>query len=216
MTKTREENARDLQLEEVQEAIAEDLADSDRFECTQCRGVLDIEESLAAGDDLLCELCGEQFKANGVIPGETPETTSEPIVFDRIVRARSDHEWEEPVDAARLQLTESFVRRVLEVAELVKGEGFASVRMWSYHAEWGFWDDDEVIFHSASDPNSPRCGDFRSEGNQVMVCCVGDVVSVIWTAYWKHTNLQVSTDEVYGHELIEGLRRATNGVSASE
>lgn len=137
---------------------------------------------------------------------------SVPIVFDRVLTARSNDEWEDPIDAARITLTASFVRRVLAVGALVEEHGLASAKLWSQDVEWGFLDADEAGFVSASDPTSPRCGEFRSECNQATVYSEGGEVSVVWTAYWKHTQVKVCTDAVRSEDLQRALDSGAGAV----
>jgi hypothetical protein len=126
-------------------------------------------------------------------------------VFDRVVEARSNDEWCEPVCAARIRLTRPQIERILKLSEIAQEHSLASVREYSYEPDWGFLDDDEafVSTYDAGDRNIN--GPFRSEGDQAAVYPSVEDGFVLWMAYWKHTEVKMCTDYVWLSELRAAL-----------
>ena len=102
MTRTREEKARDLQLEELVDEMAVDLAEGDEFECVECQSVLDNDESVSRNGELICALCDEQLKVNASdVAGAPDDGPDDSVFFGFSISAQSfEYLNEDPEQAA--------------------------------------------------------------------------------------------------------------------
>ena len=141
----------------------------------------------------------------------------EDVVFERVLEVSSNNEHILPVTGARVRLNAGEVERLLELATIGEQHKVASITDWNYAAEWGFLEedegDDEPAFIPTEDGGDRNLyGPFRSECNQVCVSASGETAYVRWQAYWKHTDVKVSTGGFEIAELREALAAATGSV----
>ena len=132
--------------------------------------------------------------------------TEDVNIFEKVVTVNSNNENSQPVLAARVRLNAKEVERILLLAALGDKHKIYNLIDCSYAAEWGFLDDDEETFiptEEAGDRNED--GPFRTEGNIVEVYSMGKRGYACWKAYWKYTDVIVSTECINVEELRVAL-----------
>lgn len=120
--------------------------------------------------------------------------TNEGVLLDRVLAVSSNDDHWDPVGCARVRLSRKDIERIVELADLAKDHDIESVRDASVSAEWGHHDEHCEGFISAEDPSSPDW--FRAECEQAAIFVTKDWQSVCWTAYERHSSVEVATVDI--------------------
>jgi hypothetical protein len=131
---------------------------------------------------------------------------SEATVLEKILDASSSDEHYHPAENCRVRLTKTSIERILKLADVAKEHGVASIRDWSGDVEWGCWCEESKTF---SDEHGELSGySFRSECDQVAIYSRDEWGTVQWTAYEKHANARVTSEEIELSELRAAIAEA--------
>jgi hypothetical protein len=142
---------------------------------------------------------------------EKSMTTNE-TVFRKVLTVTSNNEYGTPADGALVTLEREAVERILELADVARQYKITMVSETSFDAAWGFIDEDGETFidtEDAGDRNED--GTMRADGNCLEIYTYGERGSVHWSAYWKHTDVKVTTDAVNIDELREAMAGGRHG-----
>jgi hypothetical protein len=138
--------------------------------------------------------------------------TTNHTVFRKVLAVTSNNEFSKPADGALVTLEREAVERILELAEVAKRHKITMVSEASFDAEWGFIDEDGETFidtEDAGDRNED--GPMRADGHALEIHTYGERGFVSWSAYWKHTDVKVTTEAVNIDELREAMAGGRDG-----
>ena len=137
------------------------------------------------------------------------EAEEDKTVFEKVIDVSSSDEWCDPVSAARVRLTEADIERLVKASKAVKEGDLSSANIWFYGVEYGFRDEDGSFVLAEDSDAGMFEGAFRTECNEASVTGVQEESWVKFTAYWRHTDIRVTTSEVAFSEMLgTGKERA--------
>jgi len=138
--------------------------------------------------------------------------TTNDTVFRKVLAVTSNNEYATPADGALVTLEREAIERILELAEVAKQHRITMVSESSFDAEWGFIDDDGETFINTEDAGDRNeDGPMRADGNCLEIYTYGERGFVHWSAYWKHTDVKVTTEAVNIDELREAIAGVRHG-----